>query len=124
MYPFPADWYAPLGPLPCPAPALPPMQGEEQPPAAPLPLEESYVENILRMNVGKMATVYMTFENNPEWPSRVFRGRVEAAGRDHLILSDPETGKRYLLLMVNLDYVVFDEPLQYAPPPGVRLFRR
>lgn len=124
MYPFPADWYPPLGSLPYTGPALPPMQGEELPPAAMLPLEESYVENILRMNLGKMAAVYMTFENNPEWPARVFRGRVEAAGRDHIILSDPETGKRYLLLMVNVDYVIFDEPLQYVPPPGVRMLRR
>lgn len=124
MYPFPADWYPPVGPMPYAGPVLPPMQGEEQPPPAMLPLEESYIENILRMNLGKMASVYMTFENNPEWPARVFRGRVEAAGRDHIILSDPETGKRYLLLMVNVDYVVFDEPLQYVPPPGVRMLRR
>ncbi|WP_264842994.1 spore coat protein GerQ [Caldinitratiruptor microaerophilus] len=124
MYPFPADWCPPLGPMPYTGPALPPMQGEEFPPAPMLPLEESYVENILRMNLGKMASVYMTFENNPEWPARVFRGRVEAAGRDHIILSDPETGKRYLLLMVNVDYVIFDEPLQYVPPPGVRMLRR
>src|SRR5690606_19379616 len=27
-----------------------------------LPIEESYIENILRLNKGKVATVYMTFE--------------------------------------------------------------
>lgn len=80
-----------------------------------LPLEESYIENILRLNRGKVATVYMTFENNREWNAKIFKGIIEAAGRDHLILSDPQTGMRYLLLMVYLDYVTFDEELQYEP---------
>ncbi|WP_407941604.1 spore coat protein GerQ [Metabacillus schmidteae] len=80
-----------------------------------LPLEQSYVENILRLNRGKVATVYMTFEGNREWNAKIFKGVVEAAGRDHLILSDPQTGMRYLLLMVYLDYVTFDEELNYDP---------
>lgn len=82
----------------------------------PITAEESYIENILRFNRGKIGTFYMTFENNPQWNARKFRGRIETAGRDHIIISDPETGKRYLLLMVNLDYVEFDEPLAYIPP--------
>lgn len=81
-----------------------------------LPTEESYIENILRLNLGKMATIYMTFENNSQWNAKVFRGILEAAGRDHIIISDPKTGMRYLLLMINLDYVTFDEELQYAYP--------
>ncbi|WP_047983829.1 spore coat protein GerQ [Ornithinibacillus californiensis] len=83
-----------------------------------LPSEQSYIENILRLNRGKVATVYMTFENNSEWNAKIFRGVVEAAGRDHIILSDPQTGKRYLLLMVYLDYVTFDEELNYEYPYG------
>jgi len=85
-----------------------------------LPAEQSFIENILRLNLGKVATIYMTFENNSEWNAKIFRGRLEAAGRDHIIVSDPETGKRYLLLMINLDYITFDEPLNYEPPlaPG------
>jgi spore germination protein Q len=78
--------------------------------------EESYIENILRLNRGKLATVYMTFENNKEWNAKVFRGIVEAAGRDHIVLRDPETGRRYLLLMIYLDYVTFDEELNYEYP--------
>lgn len=81
-----------------------------------LTMEESYIENILRLNLGKMATIYMTFENNPEWKAKVFKGRLEAAGRDHIIISDPQTGKRYLLLMVNLDFITFDEELNYFYP--------
>ncbi len=83
-----------------------------------LPLEQSFIENILRLNRGKVATFYMTFENNEEWNAKVFRGRIEEAGRDHIIISDLETGKHYLLLMVTLDYVEFDEPINYMAPFG------
>jgi len=85
---------------------------------AQLPLEQSFVENILRMNLGKVGTFYMTYENNSEWNAKIFKGVIEAAGRDHIIISDPVTGRRYLLLMVNLDYVTFDEPLNYSLPFG------
>ncbi|WP_248927884.1 spore coat protein GerQ [Paenibacillus hamazuiensis] len=83
-----------------------------------LPMEQSFIENILRLNVGKVGTFYMTYENNREWNAKVFRGRIEAAGRDHIIISDPATGMRFLLLMVNLDYVTFDEELNYTYPFG------
>ncbi|GAF64374.1 spore coat protein GerQ [Alkalihalobacillus trypoxylicola] len=83
-----------------------------------LPLEQSFIENILRLNKGKIASFYMTFENNSEWNARVFRGRLEEAGRDHIIVSNPENGEYYLLLMVTLDYVVFDEPIEYEYPFG------
>ncbi|OIK12520.1 spore coat protein GerQ [Peribacillus sp. B-H-3] len=83
-----------------------------------LPVEESYIENILRLNKGKLATVYTTFENNKEWNAKIFKGIIEAAGRDHLILSDPQTGVRYLIPMVYLDYVTFEEEIEYEYPYG------
>jgi spore germination protein Q len=93
-------------------------QGPSQGPQVPgmLPIEQSYIENILRLNKGKLATVYATFENNTEWNARIFKGLIEAAGRDHLILSDPETGVRYLIPMIYLDYVTFDEEIEYDYP--------
>ena len=83
-----------------------------------LPVEQSYIENILRLNKGKLATVYATFENNTEWNAKIFKGIIEAAGRDHLILSDPQTGERILLPMVYLDYVTFSEEIEYEYPFG------
>ncbi|MBZ5753706.1 spore coat protein GerQ [Metabacillus rhizolycopersici] len=94
-------------------PPMPAQQGLTQNIPGMLPLEESYIENILRLNRGKIATVYMTFENNREWNAQIFKGIIEAAGRDHLILSDPQTGMRYLLLMVYLDYITFDGEINY-----------
>jgi spore germination protein Q len=98
-----------------------PYQGGQITPPAPtipglLPLEQSYIENILRFNLGKTGTFYMTYENNTQWNAKIFKGKIEAAGRDHIIISDTTTGMRYLLLMVNLDYVTFDEVLNYTSP--------
>jgi spore germination protein Q len=80
------------------------------------PIEQSYIENILRFNLGKVGTFYMTYENNTQWNAKIFKGKLEAAGRDHIIISDTKTGTRYLLLMVNLDYATFDEELKYTSP--------
>ncbi|RDI41969.1 spore germination protein Q [Falsibacillus pallidus] len=96
-----------------PFPANAPMKGTNVP--GMLPAEESYIENILRLNKGKLATVYMTFENKKE---KTFKGIIEAAGRDHLIISDPQTGTRYLLPMIYLDYITFDEEIEYQYPFG------
>lgn len=94
------------------------MQGQQAGEQDMLPMEQSYIENILRLNKGKLATVYMTFENNAEWNAKVFKGIIEAAGRDHIILSDPKTNRRYLLLMIYLDYVTFEGEINYSYPYG------
>ncbi|MFD1706723.1 spore coat protein GerQ [Siminovitchia sediminis] len=76
-------------------------------------VEESFIENILRFNKGKVGTFYFTYQGNNKWNAMVYRGRVETAGRDHIIISDPSSGKRYLLMMANLDWVEFDEKINY-----------
>ena len=96
-----------------PRPPYPSTPGQ-QPGAVPI-VEQSYIENILRLNQGKTATVYMNFENS-QWGSKVFKGIVEAAGKDHIILSDPATGMRYVLLMIYLNYITFDEEIAYDYP--------
>ncbi len=78
-----------------------------------LPMEQSYIENILRLNKGKVASFYMTFPDSNEWRDRVFTGVVEQAARDHIVVSDSKTGKWYLLLTIYLDYIVFDEEINY-----------
>ena len=77
--------------------------------------EQSYIENILRLNLGKEISAYMNFENS-QYGSKVFKGRLEAAGKDHIIISDPLTGTRYLLLSIYLDYITFEEEINYYYP--------
>jgi spore germination protein Q len=76
-------------------------------------VEESFIENILRYNKGKIGTFYFTYQGNSEWNAMVYQGRIETAGRDHIIISDPDSGKRYLLMMANLDWVEFGERINY-----------
>ncbi|WP_410984806.1 spore coat protein GerQ [Bacillus cereus] len=80
-----------------------------------LPLEQSYIENILRLNKGKQATVVMTYERGSSLGTQSYTGIIEAAGRDHIVISEPQSGKRYLLLMIYLDYVEFPEEINYLP---------
>ena len=76
--------------------------------------EQSYVENILRMNKGKKVKAYVSYSDSVEWRDKIFEGVIEQAGRDHLILSDPDTGKWYLILLIYLDYVEFPEKINYG----------
>lgn len=77
-------------------------------PAQPLN-EQSYIENILRLNKGKRVEIFMSFPDSIEWKDRVFKGIIEESGKDHIILSDPNTGNWYLLVLIYVDYIKFDE---------------
>lgn len=78
-----------------------------------LPMEQSYVENILRLNKGKIASFYISYPDSNEWRDKIFTGRVEQAARDHVVVFDPKNGKWYLLLSIYLNYIVFDEEINY-----------
>jgi len=76
-----------------------------------IPDEQSYIENILRVNKGKRVSVYQSFADSNSWKDKVFTGIIEQSGRDHIILSDPITGNWYLLLMIYVNFIEFDEPI-------------
>lgn len=75
--------------------------------------EQSYIENILRLNAGKKTKLHVTVPGSKEWQDRVFEGIIEQSGRDHIIMSNPQTGEWYLVLMIYLDFVTFEEPINY-----------
>ena len=77
--------------------------------------EQSYIENIFRLNKGKIVKAFMSFPDSVEWRDKSFEGVIEASGRDHLIISNPNTGIRYLLPLIYLNYAEFDEPIKYSP---------
>ena len=79
-----------------------------------MPLEQSYIENILRLNKGKQVRVHMTFPDSEAFRDREFNGIIEQSGRDHIILSEPSTGKWQLLLMIYVDFITFDEKINYS----------
>ncbi len=76
--------------------------------------EQSYIENILRLNKGKEVKVYVSYPDSNTWRDSIYEGIIEEAGRDHLIISDPNTGKWFLILMIYLNYVEFNERINYS----------
>ena len=79
-----------------------------------LPQEQSYIENILRLNKGAKVHVYATFPDSSNFRDKIFFGTVEQAGRDHLILS-MDDGKWLLIPAIYLDYIEFEEKIIYRP---------
>lgn len=79
-----------------------------------LPMEQSYIENILRLNKGKRVNAYVSYPDSSEWQNKIYSGIIEEAGKDHLIMSDPATGNWYLIRMIYLDYVEFMERINYS----------
>ena len=79
-----------------------------------LTMEQSYIENILRLNKGKKVKAYVSYPDSIDWKDSVYTGIIEQAGRDHLIINDPTTGKWYLILMIYLNYVEFEEKINYS----------
>ncbi len=77
-------------------------------------MEQSYIENILRLNKGKRVNAYVSYPDSSEWQNKIYTGIIEEAGRDHLILSDPNNGNWYLIRMIYLDYVEFMERINYS----------
>ncbi len=95
-------------------PQIPTQPQQPQLPKLPV-IEQSYIENILRLNRGKVASIYMNFENS-QWGSKIFKGVLEEAGRDHIIIKDLHSETRYLLLSIYLNYITFDEEINYQYP--------
>ncbi len=90
------------------------MEGPANVSSESLLMEQSYIENILRLNKGKKVKAYCTFPDAKTWQDKIFEGIIEEAGRDHLIISNPQTGEWYMILMIYLNFVTFDERINYS----------
>ena len=78
-----------------------------------MPMEQSYIENILRLNKGKKAKVFCSFPDSNEWRDRIYDGIIEQSGKDHLVMSSPERGDWYLIPMIYVNWVEFEEPINF-----------
>lgn len=79
-----------------------------------LPMEQSFIENILRLNKGKNAKVFASFPDSNEYRDRIFDGIIEQAGKDHLIMSEPKSGDWYLIPLIYVNWVEFEERINYS----------
>lgn len=79
--------------------------------------ERSYIENILRLNIGKPGTFHFSFAHTAgeALNTRNIVGTVKAAGRDHVIVTESATQHDFLFPMIYFDYAEFNEPVEYFP---------
>ena len=47
-----------------------------------------FSEELLHSNLGKVITVYLTYENNPQWNAKIVTGTLREAGRDFILIRD------------------------------------
>ena len=76
--------------------------------------EQSLIENILRLNKGKKVKAYVSYPESSAWQNKVYDGIIEEAGRDHLIIRDIKDNTYYLIKMIYLNYMEFDEKINYV----------
>ena len=79
-------------------------------------MEQSLIENILRLNKGKKVKAYVSYPDSSAWQNKIYDGIIEQAGRDHLIIRDVKTGAWYLIRMIYLNYIEFEETINYTNP--------
>lgn len=79
-----------------------------------MPLEQSYIENILRLNKGKKVSIYASFPDSKEFKDRIFEGIIEESGKDHIIMSNNEKNEWYLIPLIYMNYATFEEKINYS----------
>lgn len=79
-----------------------------------IPMEQSYIENILRLNKGARIKAYVSFPDSTIWRDKIFDGVIEQAGRDHLIMSFDD-GRWFLIPAIYINYIEFEEKIIYRP---------
>ena len=79
-----------------------------------LTMEQSLIENILRLNKGKKVKAYVSYPESSAWQNKIYDGIIEQAGRDHLIIRDVKNNIWYLIRMIYLNYVEFEERINYV----------
>lgn len=75
--------------------------------------EQTYLENILRINIGKLGTFYFTYSGSLDYRDKAYKGIIEQVGRDHFVIKDPKNQQNYILLFVYMDWAQFEEPILY-----------
>ena len=68
-------------------------------------IEQSNIQNVLKMNKGKKVLIFATFKNMSEQ----FSGIIENSNLDNIILSNPQSGHWFLIPIKYIDYIEFDE---------------
>ena len=69
------------------------------------------IEELIKYNKGKKVTMHMGFSNRAE--PKDITGIIEQSNQEYLTLSDPQTGSWHILPTIYIDYITFDENINY-----------
>ena len=64
-------------------------------------------------NIGKKIIVYTSFPNSKEWQDKTFSGIIESSNNEELMLSDPSNGNWYLIPLMNINFIEFEEKINH-----------
>lgn len=76
----------------------------------------SYLKNILRANLRKNVTIYISFKNVSPWNHKIVEGILVGVGNDHIVIENIIESKNTLILLKNIDYIETKQSLDYFYP--------
>lgn len=71
-----------------------------------------YKENLLRANIGKNVSVYVSFPDSIEWRDKIFTGTIENVGNDHILIKD-KNNIPVLLQSIYINFIIFEDNPSY-----------
>ena len=69
------------------------------------------IEELIKFNKGKKLTIHMGFPNSNE--HKDITGILEQSNEEYITLSNPQNGTWNLLPTIYIDYITFDENINY-----------
>ena len=73
------------------------------------PIEDNNI--LFKKNVGKKVKIYATFSNSKEWRDKILSGIIEGINNNFLIISDPRLGVWYIIPIIYVSYIEFEEKI-------------
>lgn len=71
--------------------------------------ENSFVNSVLRTALNKQAKFYFSYPDSIKWRDMVYEGKLLVVGEDYIVVREKATNHLHVLLMLYLEYVVFEE---------------
>lgn len=70
-------------------------------------LKYQYLTDIMNDNIGKVATIYVSFPDSIEWRDKYFTGTIKSIGRDYILIQLLNSNKNILILSIYINYIEF-----------------
>ena len=67
--------------------------------------------NLIKQNINKKVSVNIFYKENDDYK---LSGIIENSGDDYIVISDPSSGKWNLIPMVYINFISFDEKIDFS----------